>query len=74
MLSIYTSYKCKSCNKEFILLSEEIESITAGRYIACPYCNSKKVNKEKVTDDLRECMKERSYKKVKGSIRQVKYD
>ena len=25
MLSIYTSYKCNSCGREFVLLSEEVE-------------------------------------------------
>lgn len=25
MLSIYTSYKCNSCGREFVLLSEEVD-------------------------------------------------
>lgn len=41
-----------------------------GRYLVCPYCNSKRVSKENSTDDLRECMKERSYRRIGGAIRQ----
>lgn len=70
--SIYTSYKCRTCGKEFVLLTEDVENMTAGRYIACPYCNSKRISKAKATDDLRECMKERVYKRENGALRQVK--
>lgn len=70
MLSIYTSYACRTCKKEFILLSEDIENIGDDRYLICPYCSSKRVNKEKTADSLKECMKERSYKRIKGALRQ----
>lgn len=70
MQSIYTSYRCNSCKKEFVLLTEDIESIVTDRYIACPYCSSKRILKEKMADDLRECMSERSYVRVKGALRQ----
>lgn len=43
MLSIYTSYVCCMCGKEFVLLSEELEN-TKG-YLVCPYCSSRKVKK-----------------------------
>lgn len=69
MLSIYISYMCIYCKREFVLLTEELED-TKG-YLVCPYCSSRKVKKQKVTDSLKECMRHSSYKKVKGKIRQV---
>lgn len=72
MQSIYSSYRCRTCGKEFILLTEDIENMLKGRYIACPYCNSKRISKTKATNDLRECMSARSYKRVKGTLRQIK--
>lgn len=72
MLSIYTSYKCRTCKKEFVLLSEDVDKMAKDRYLACPYCNSKRVEKENATDSLKECMQERSYRKVHGVIKQVK--
>lgn len=68
MLSIYSSFICKCCGKEFILLIEDIESLKG--YLVCPYCSSRKVNKENIADNLKECMSERSYKRIKGAIRQ----
>jgi DNA-directed RNA polymerase subunit RPC12/RpoP len=70
MQSIYTSYECRTCRKEFILLTEDVDQVSKGRYVACTYCSSKRVDKAKSTDDLRECMQERSYKRVKGALRQ----
>ncbi|MET7041794.1 hypothetical protein WBZ18_12860 [Clostridium botulinum] len=69
MLSIYTSYVCNCCKKEFVLLSEDVEALKG--YLVCPYCSSRKVKKERITDSLKECMSERVYKKVHGAIRQV---
>lgn len=72
MKSIYTNYKCKKCKNEMILITDEIEKIIAdGRYLSCAYCGSKRIIKESEIDDLRECMKERRYKRVKGALRQV---
>ena len=68
MLSIYTSYICCSCRKEFVLLSEDIESLKG--YLVCPYCSSRKIKKENVADNLKECMNERSYIRIKGALRQ----
>ncbi len=68
MLSIYTSYICCNCRKEFVLLSEELEN-TNG-YLVCPYCSSRKIKKENVADNLKECMNERSYIRVNGALRQ----
>lgn len=75
MKSIYTSYKCKNCRKETILITKEIAiAKKQNRYIACPYCNSKNMMKSKETDDLRQCMKENAYKKEHGVIKQVRYN
>ncbi|NFC29221.1 hypothetical protein EXM98_04750 [Clostridium botulinum] len=68
MLSIYTSYVCCSCRNEFVLLSEELEN-TKG-YLVCPYCSSRKIKKENVADNLKECMNERSYIRINGALRQ----
>ncbi|WP_142414407.1 hypothetical protein [Hathewaya massiliensis] len=68
MLSIYTSYKCCGCKCEFVLLSEDVEGMKG--YLVCPYCSSRKIKKENVSDNLRECMSERSYRRIKGVIRQ----
>lgn len=67
MLKIYTAYECKKCSKEFVLLTEELQNFKG--YLICPYCSNIKVRKEKITDDLRECMEERSYHRNKhGAI------
>ena len=63
MLSISTSFKCRSCKSEFTLITEDIEKMNKGRYLVCPYCNSRRLDKQKATDDLRECMMARSYKR-----------
>ncbi|MBO0573427.1 hypothetical protein EXQ42_00160 [Clostridium botulinum] len=68
MLNIYSSFLCKSCKKEFVLLSEELES--ANGYLVCPYYSSRKVKKEDIADNLKECMNERSYIRIKGVLRQ----
>jgi DNA-directed RNA polymerase subunit RPC12/RpoP len=70
MLSIYTSYKCRTCNLEFILLSEDVAKLNKDRYLVCPYCSSKRIDREKTSDNLKECMKERSYIRHKGALRQ----
>lgn len=70
MLSIYTSYVCKACKKEFILLTEEVQQLQVDRYIACPYCNSKRVKKQSEINDLRELMDHRYYRRVHGALRQ----
>lgn len=72
MDKIYKSFKCKSCQGDFILLNVHISSNNLkGRYISCPYCGFKHIKPVKETDDLRECMDHASYKKVSGAIRQV---
>lgn len=66
MQSTYTSYSCNSCRKEFVLLTEEVETMKG--YLVCPYCSSKHIEKEKIADCLKECMKERSYKRKRGAL------
>lgn len=68
----YTSYKCKRCGKEVILLTEQLNStLKAGKYISCSHCGSKNVFKETETDDLREVMSARKYKRnSRGCIEQ----
>ncbi len=68
MQSIYSAYECRTCKKEFVLLSEDIEQLPEGRYIACPYCNSQRIRNQKIADNLKECMHERSYKRKHGVI------
>lgn len=45
-------------------------TLRIGRYISCPHCRCGNLIKQKNTDDLREIMIERSYKRVKGALRQ----
>lgn len=72
MLNIYTVYKCRTCNKEFILLTEDVDSMPKDRYLSCPYCNSKRLSKGKSTNDLNECMKEHCYRRVGRALRQIR--
>lgn len=74
MLNIYTNFKCKTCKLDFILLTEDVDKMHKDRYLVCPYCSSKKIDKATVTNDLRECMKEKSYRRVHGALRQVRHD
>jgi DNA-directed RNA polymerase subunit RPC12/RpoP len=56
MLSNYTSFRCESCKKEIILLSEEVEqAINHNKYLTCVYCNSRNLKKLSETYDLRLC-------------------
>lgn len=71
MEGIYTSYMCKVCSKETILITDEIHNtLKQDKYISCSHCGSRKLVKELVTDDLREVTKARSYKRVNGRLRQ----
>ena len=71
MLSIYSAFRCRTCKKEFVILSEDVDSMGKDRYLACPYCSSRRLSKQRMTDSLRECMKERSYKRnMHGALEQ----
>ena len=53
--SIYTSYTCKRCKKETILITEEErQTLKEGHYISCSHCGSKHIAKESTTDNLKE--------------------
>jgi DNA-directed RNA polymerase subunit RPC12/RpoP len=58
MKSIYRVYKCKSCKREMILLTEDVDRIiNNNRYLTCTYCSCKHLKKVKETDDLIECFR-----------------
>ncbi|MGL4656368.1 MAG: hypothetical protein ACRCWM_10880 [Sarcina sp.] len=40
------------------------------KYIACPYCACKNIKVLKEEDSLRDVMKARSYKRVRGALRE----
>lgn len=60
---------CKKCRKTTIVLTTEVNK---ERYLVCSHCSSKNLKEENETDNFRECMKEHSYKRDHGSIRQVR--
>ncbi len=68
MEPIYISYICNRCKGEFVLLKEQLNKFTGK--ISCPYCDSRNVKKQTVGDVLKECMQERSYKRVNGALRE----
>lgn len=59
---------CKKCRKTTIVLTTEVNK---ERYLVCSHCSSKNLKEENETDNFRECMKEHSYKRDHGAIRQV---
>lgn len=70
MEELYKSFLCKRCGKTTILFNNEVlQSHQEGKYIACGHCGCKNLIEEKPTDDLREVMKARRYKRNKhGAI------
>ena len=60
---------CRKCRKTTIVLSAEVNK---ERYLVCSHCSSKNLKEENETDNFKECMKEHSYKRDHGSIRQVR--
>lgn len=68
-------YKCNSCKKHFILLTEEVtHSEQESRYITCPYHGShRNISVAGKYEDIEKCMEHDSYKRVKGSIKQTKW-
>ena len=62
----YITYVCRSCNKEFILLTHELESnLRQGKYVSCCYCGDRQVRTVNESDSIKECMKERRYMRNK---------
>lgn len=72
MLKTYTACRCKKCNREFVILSEDLSSMNIDNTLTCPYCRSPKIHIEKATDSLKECMNERVYKRVNGALKEIK--
>ncbi|CAK7056186.1 hypothetical protein [Tissierella sp.] len=70
----YIIYKCLVCNRSFILLGEEVKhDENESKYITCPYHGKhRKIIVTGAHDSIKECMKERSYKRDKGKIKQMK--
>lgn len=73
MQSIYSIYECAKCRKSTILLTDEVlESTMKNRYLSCAHCGCKKLLVHKSTDDLREVMRSRRYKRNKhGAIVEI---
>lgn len=73
MEEMYKSYSCKKCNKDTILISEEVaDTLKKGKHISCSHCGSRDIEEQKATNNLKECMKHASYKRKHGALRQVR--
>lgn len=69
----YIVYKCKICKSTFILLADEAKhNEDKGNYLSCPFRGHRDIVVTGAYDDLKECMQERSYKRDKGKMRQIK--
>ncbi|WMM24065.1 hypothetical protein RBU61_14190 [Tissierella sp. MB52-C2] len=70
----YIAYKCLNCNRSFILLASEVKhDEKEGKYITCPrHGKHRKIIVTGAYDSLKECMGERSYKRDKGKMKQIK--
>lgn len=63
----YKSYECKKCRKTTIVITGEV---SRNRYLVCSHCSSKEIKVVSEFDDMNECMRSRSYKRVKGALHQ----
>lgn len=73
MEGYYTSYRCKGCNKEIILITEELKrTLASGKYVSCSHWGCKRLRKDRTTDIFKECMNHSAYKRIHGAIRQVR--
>lgn len=70
----YIVYKCKKCGKHTILLGEEVtHSENESKYITCGHDGRhKRLIVTGAYDSIKECMQHSSYKRGKGSIKQIK--
>lgn len=72
MKETYICFRCRKCNKEIILLTEEVEdTIKREKYISCSHCGSGNLKEQKSTSNFKECMDHSAYKRKNGAIRQV---
>ncbi|WP_353096328.1 hypothetical protein [Tissierella praeacuta] len=69
----YVVYRCKICGCNFILPIEHVKyNEKLGNYISCPFKGHKNIIVTGAYDSIKECMKERSYKRDKGKMKQIK--
>lgn len=69
----YIIYRCKVCGCSFILLTEETKNNESkGNYITCPFKGHKNIIVTGAYDSIKECMAERSYKRDRGKMKQIK--
>lgn len=71
---MYIVYKCKTCGKHFILMTDEVKySEEESKYITCPYHGK---HKDIIVcgrhDDLKECMDNHVYVREGRRMRQIK--
>lgn len=73
MNELYEYFECTRCRRTTITLKDEAAAtVKEGGYIACYSCGCKKLILHKCTDDLRECMKARRYKRnSRGAITEI---
>lgn len=69
----YIVYKCRICNKIFILLADETKhNESKGNYLSCPFKGHEDIVVTGAYENLKECMQERSYKRDRGKMKQIK--
>ena len=68
----YIIYKCRTCNKGFILFTNEVEHTESeSRFITCPHHGRHKdIIVVSSYESIGECMEHDSYKRVSGKIKQ----
>lgn len=73
MEKYYTTFKCKNCGRETILISGEVSStLKYGNYLVCSHCSSEKLIKINEFDSFKECMSHSAYKREHGSLKQIR--
>ena len=73
----YIIYRCNSCKKHFILMSNEVEhTLKESKYITCPYYGKHKdINVIGAIDrygEINKCMDSHAYRREGRRIKQVK--
>lgn len=67
---MYQAFKCKKCGTEMIIPTYQLKNMEEkGRYIACPF-GHQHLEKLDRYDSLKECMKQDSYSKENGKVKQ----
>lgn len=71
----YIIYRCKTCNKVFLLLTSDVKhSERESKYLTCPYDGRHKslsvIGKVSRYGEIKGCMDHDSYVKVAGRMRQ----